>query len=169
MDTCGSFCLKTNLFWVTPMSVFGYKTIHNFHCLWYNNSIWYMPVHVYEPVSHCTRQVTVDFISMYSLGQCHPPYCLYVAAQDRPEQGEGRKWGSGIDGVREHKHGRCKRWLVVGERTEEDVVEWEAPGRAEELGRVSGGGDQTWGAARKDKLLLGLCLASSARARKQGR
>lgn len=23
------------------MSVFGYKTIHNFHCLWYNNSIQY--------------------------------------------------------------------------------------------------------------------------------
>lgn len=41
MNICGSFCLKTNLSWVAPMSVFGYKTIHNFHCLWYNNSIWY--------------------------------------------------------------------------------------------------------------------------------
>lgn len=41
MNTCSSFCLKTISFWVTPTPVFGYKTIHNFHCLWYNNSIWY--------------------------------------------------------------------------------------------------------------------------------
>lgn len=30
MITCGSCCLKTNLSWVTPMSIFGYKTILNF-------------------------------------------------------------------------------------------------------------------------------------------
>lgn len=51
-----------------------------------------MPVRVYELVSHCTRQATVDFVSMYSLGQSHPPYCLNVTDQDRPEQGGRNKW-----------------------------------------------------------------------------
>lgn len=37
----GSFCLKTNLSWVTTMSVFGYKQ-YTTASLWYNNSIWYM-------------------------------------------------------------------------------------------------------------------------------
>lgn len=58
--------------------------------------IYCMPVHVYELVSHCTRQATVDFVSMYSLGQSHPPYCLYVTAQERPEQGRRNKWRQGV-------------------------------------------------------------------------
>lgn len=74
------------------MSVFGYKTIHtSLSMVQQFYLIYCMPVHVYELVSHCTRQATVDFVSMYSLGQSHPPYCLCVTAQERSGQG-GRNW-----------------------------------------------------------------------------
>lgn len=56
--------------------------------------IYCVPVHIYELVSHWTRQATVDFVSMYNLGQFYPPYCLDVTTQDRPEQGEN-KWDKG--------------------------------------------------------------------------
>lgn len=68
------------------MSVFGYNTF-SLSMVQQIFLIYCMPVHIYELVSCCTRQGTVDFISMYSLGQSHPPYCLYVTAQERPEQG----------------------------------------------------------------------------------
>lgn len=33
-------------------------------------------------------KITVDFVSIYSLREPHPLYCLCVTTRDRPEQGE---------------------------------------------------------------------------------
>lgn len=83
--------------------------------------------------SHCTRQATVDFVSMYSLGQSNPPYCLYVTAQERPEQGEREK-NDTAGRLRELKKWRCKTLVGIGERTKGDGFKRQAPGRAKELG-----------------------------------
>lgn len=63
--------------------------------------IYCMPVHVYELVPHCTRQATVDFVSMYSLGQSHPPYCLYCMSLLRT--GLSRELNETGGRLREHK------------------------------------------------------------------
>lgn len=144
MNICGSFCLKTNLSWVAPMSVFGYKTIHNFHCLWYNNSIWY---------TVCQYMSTSWFLIVQGRQQWTGFLCTvwdslihHIASMSLHRTGlsrEGELNETGGIGLGSTSNGKCKTWLGVDERTKGGEVERQAPGRAKKLGWVSSGeGDQ---------------------------
>lgn len=59
-----------------------------------------MPVQVHELVSQCTWQVTVELVSIYSLGESCPPFCW-----DRQRKASGKEtlnttgstWGNEVE------------------------------------------------------------------------
>lgn len=117
----------------THVCFFGYKTIHNFHCLWYKISIWYTVCH-YMSMSWfliVQGKITVDFVSMYSLWEPRPLYCLCVTTRDGPERTE-TKWDRGF-GWGSASNGTWKTHLGA-RRGDED--EWQAPGRAREKKKI---------------------------------